>query len=80
MLSHHKLSTYWAKSLDNARGCATNLTTNTMWFDLLGKVVSEEKIEKDTIYETGFQLGGGASKRVIGAAGKKMQHQQKDGN
>lgn len=81
--SHHQLSTYWAKSLDNARGRAVNPTTNTMWFCLLGKVIAEEKIEEDTIYgmdETGFQPGGGASERVIGAAGKKTQHQQKDGN
>ncbi|KIK75308.1 hypothetical protein PAXRUDRAFT_173211 [Paxillus rubicundulus Ve08.2h10] len=77
------LGRYWSAPLDTARGRAVNENTNKAWFDLLGKTIDMNNIEEDCLWaadETGFQPGGGLWERVIGAAKKKRQHQQRNGN
>ena len=77
------LSTYWSWPLDSARGRAVNPATNEAWFDLLENTISANNIAKELHYgvdEMGVQPGGGLRERVIGGKGKKVQHQQRDGN
>lgn len=81
------LSTYRSRSLDSKRGGAVNPTTNKAWMKLLGDTLergdSGEAIAQECIWamdETGFQPSGGSRETVIGAAGKKNQYQQRDGN
>ncbi|KIK84661.1 hypothetical protein PAXRUDRAFT_803299 [Paxillus rubicundulus Ve08.2h10] len=74
---------YWSAPLDTACGCAVNENTNKAWFDLLGRTIKDQNIEKDCLWaadETGFQPSGGLQEQVIGHAKKKRQHQQCDGN
>jgi hypothetical protein len=43
----------------------------------------DDRIPAELIYgadKSGFQLGIGQKERVIGACGKKTQHQQRSGN
>ncbi|KAG1834302.1 hypothetical protein F4604DRAFT_1515057, partial [Suillus subluteus] len=78
-----RLSQYWSKPLDTARGRAVNPSTNKAWYDILGRTIKTEGIEDDCLWaadETGFQPGGGLKERVIRAANRKTQHQQRDGN
>ena len=81
---HHAcLQQFWSSPLDSAHGRAVNEHTNKAWFNLLGNTMQTQKIEKDCIWaadETGFQPGGGQTRRVIGFAKKQLQHQQRDGN
>ena len=78
-----QLGTYWARALNSARGQAVNPATNTAWFNLLGGMIEKENIDDFLMWaadESGFQPGGGTCKCVMGAKGKKVQHQQADGN
>ena len=89
-----RLSMYWAKPLDNAQGRAVNPATNDAWFNILGATLHGENnensnsaevepiLEENTygVDESGFQGAGGTTERVIGGKGKKVQHQQGDGN
>ncbi|KAF8125778.1 hypothetical protein EV363DRAFT_1141579, partial [Boletus edulis] len=80
---HTQLGQFWSSALDTACGRAVNPHTNKAWFDLLGNTMTEQGIEGDCLWaadETGFQPGGGQTQRVIGAAKKKTQYQQRDGN
>jgi hypothetical protein len=75
-------------------GRAVNPITNAAWFDLLGKTLQgeidednelDEKVpilEENThgVDESGFWGAGGVRERVMGAAGKNVQHQQEDGS
>jgi hypothetical protein len=74
---------YWSRPLDTARGRAVNPSTNEAWFKLLGDTIKDKNIPEELQYgvdETGVQPGGGLRERVIGPKGKKVQHQQRDGN
>lgn len=78
-----ELSTYWSRPLDTSRGRAVNPSTNETWFKLLGETIKDNNIPEELQYgvdETGVQPGGGLRERVIGPKGKKVQHQQQDGN
>lgn len=78
-----RLSTYWSRPLDSARGRAVNPHTKTAYFNLLKKTISDNHVEQELTYgqdESGFQPGGGGRERVIGGRGRKVQYQQRDGN
>jgi hypothetical protein len=82
-----RLGTYWSRGLDKSRARAVNVTTKAEYFDLLERVIEgkggDDRIPAELIYgadESGFQLGIGQKERVIGACGKKTQHQQRSGN
>ena len=73
---------------DTIHGQAVNPFTHRGFYDLLGRVLETgdngSPIAEENIYgsdESGFQTGTGSSnEKVIGAAGKRIQHQQKTGN
>ena len=78
-----ELSTYWSHPLDTSRGRAVNPSTNEAWFKLLRETIKDNNIPEELQYgvdETGVQPGGGLWESVIGPKGKKVQHQQQDGN
>lgn len=78
-----RLGTYWAHSLDSARGRAVNPANKTKFFNLLGECIEKFNIEEDCVWaadETGIQASAGTKERVVGGAGKKTQHAQGDGN
>lgn len=89
-LTRHRdlIQTYRAHPLESLRGRAVNPFTHHHFYNLLGKVLETgdngSPIADENIYgsdESAFQTGTGASnKKVIGAAGKHIQHQQKTGN
>lgn len=83
-----RIQTYRAHPLESLRGRAVNPFTHCGFYDLLGTVLETgdngSPIVKENIYgsdESGFQTGTGSSnEKVIGATGKRIQHQQKTGN
>jgi hypothetical protein len=82
-----RLGTYWSRALDRSRARAVNPTTKAEYFDLLEHIIhrkgGDDIIPAELIYgadESGFQQGIGQRERVIGARGKKTQHQQRSGN
>lgn len=82
------IQTYRAHPLESVRGQAVNPFTHRGFYDLLRRILETgdngAPIEKCNIYgsdESGFQTGTGSSnEKVIGGAGKRIQHQQKTGN
>jgi len=82
------IQTYQAHPLKSLHGRAVNPFTHRRFYDLLGRTLKTgdngSPITKENIYgsdESGFQTGTGSSnEKVIGAAGKCIQHQQKTGN
>ena len=87
-LARHRkvLGAYWSHPLDHSRARAGNHHTKKAFYDLLEQVIKgtedKEPIPTHLIYatdETGFQEGIGTRERVYGAAGKKVQHQQRSG-
>jgi len=89
-LDRHRdlIQTYRAHPLESLRGRAVNPFTHRGFYDLLGRTLETgdngSPIAEENIYgsdESGFQTGTGSSnEKVIGAAGKRIQHQQKTGN
>ena len=89
-LDRHRdlVQTYRAHPLESLRGQAVNPFTHRGFYDLLGRTLktgdNRSPITEGNIYrsdESGFQTGTGSSnEKVIGAAGKRIQHQQKTGN
>ena len=89
-LARHQdlIKTHRAHPLESLRGQAVNPFTHRHFYDLLGNVLKTgdngSPIAEENIYgsdESAFQTGTGASnEKVIGAAGKRIQHQQKTGN
>lgn len=84
---HAELSTYWSAPLDKSRARAVNPITKKEYFELLERVIEgkggDDRIPDELIYgadESGFQKGIGQKERVIGARGKKRQHQQRSGD
>lgn len=80
---HEKIGMYWSSSLDSSRGRAVNPITKAEYFDLLKSIREEYNIPDELVYgadETGIQTGIGIRERVIGPAGSKIQHQQRNGN
>jgi hypothetical protein len=83
-----RLSTYNARPLEGVRGCAVNPTTNEAWYELLGETLltgdNGQPIAQECCWaadEAGFQPAGGTSQeRLIGAAKKRVQHQQRGGS
>jgi hypothetical protein len=82
-----RLKPYWSCPLDNSRTRAVNPTTKEAFFDLLESTIKgkdgEEPIPAELIYgtdETGIQEGIGVKEHVLGAPGKKVQHQQWSGD
>lgn len=83
---YQKLKTYNAKSLESIRGKAVNPFTNAAWFDLLREILDTDNdgnpIAMESIWaadEAGFQPITSTTERVIGAAGKRIQHKQRGG-
>ena len=82
------IQTYRAHPLELLRGRAVNPFTHRGFFDLLGRTLmtgdNGSSIAEKDIYgsdESGFQTGiGSSNEKVIGAARKRIQHQQKTGN
>jgi hypothetical protein len=84
---HAELSTYWSAPLDKSRARVVNPITKEEYFKLLEKIIKgkggDDRIPAELIYgadESGFQKGIGQKERVIGASGKKRQHQQRSGD
>jgi len=89
-----RLHMYWSHGLDNKRGRAVNPITNDAWYKILGETLQGEKDEGDgpkdkkpilpkntcAADESGFWGAGGVRERVIGPAGKSVQHRQEDGS
>ena len=83
-----RVQTYRAHPLELLRGRAVNPFTHHGFYDLLGRTLKTgdngSPITKENVYgsdKSGFQTGTGSSnEKVIGAAGKRIQHQQKTGN
>jgi hypothetical protein len=82
-----RLGMYWSRALDKSRARAVNATNKAEYFDLLERVIEgkggDDRIPAELIYgadKSGFQLGIGQRECVIGAHGKKTQHQQCSGN
>lgn len=89
-LDRHRdlIQKYRPRPLESLRGQAVNPFTHRRFYDILGKVLETgdngSPITEENIYgsdESAFQTGVGSSnEKVIGAAGKRIQHQQKTGN
>ena len=89
-LGRHRdlIQTYRAHPLESLRGQAVNPFTHRGFYDLLGRILETgndgSPISEENIYgsdESAFQTGiGSSNEKVIGAAGKCIQHQQKTGN
>jgi hypothetical protein len=84
---HDRLHMYWSHALDKSCTRAVNPNTKAEYFDLLERVIegvgSEDVIPAELIWgadESGFQKGIGQHKPIIGGTGKKMQHQQHNGD
>ena len=76
-----RVKTIWSSSLEGARAQAANPTNNAEWFNLLEKHIRD--VDPDCIWavdETGIQTGMAVKERVIGARGKSIQHQTRQGN
>jgi hypothetical protein len=79
---HNRLGMYWSSALDGSRGRAVNPVTKKEYFRILWEVREKYNIPNELVYgadETGIQSGIGVTERVIGAAGTKIQHQQRSG-
>jgi hypothetical protein len=81
-----RLKPYWSRPLDGARARAVNPITKEAFFTTLKSTINgeegEEPIRPECMYgtdETGIQEGIGTKERVLGGAGKKVQHQQRSG-
>jgi len=80
---HEKIGMYWSSPLDNSHAQGVNPITNAEYFEVLREVWEEYDIPDELVYgadETGIQTGIGITERVIGPAGSKIQHQQRNGN
>jgi hypothetical protein len=80
---HDRLGMYWSSALDTSRGRAVNPITKAEYFKILKETWKEYKVPDKLVYgadETGIQTGTGVTERVIGPAGAKIQHQQRNGN
>ena len=80
---HERIGMYWSSSLDNSRARGVNPITNAEYFEILRKVRETYNIPDELVYgadETGIQTGIGTTERVVGPAGSKIQHQQRNGN
>ncbi len=80
---HERVGMYWSSPLDSSRARGVNPITNAEYFEVLGKVRKEYNILDELIYgadETGIQTGIGTTEHVIGPAGSKILHQQRNGN
>ena len=74
---------YWSSPLDNSHAQGVNPITNAEYFEVLREVWEEYDIPDELVYgadETGIQTGIGITEHVIGPAGSKIQHQQRNGN
>jgi hypothetical protein len=79
---NNRLGRYWSSALDGSRGRAVNPITKKEYFRILQEVREKHNIPDELVYgadETGIQSGIGITERVIGAAGTKIQHQQRSG-
>ena len=84
----NRIRTYRAYPLEALRGKAVNEYTHRNYFNILKCILSTgddgEPLLPENIYgsdETAFRTGEGSSNRkVVGPAGKRIQHQQKTGN
>lgn len=78
-----RLKTCWSSKLEQLRGRAVNPATNDLWHDIVeGSLEEHPDVDEDCIWatdETGFHPSLGHRERVIGAAGSKLQYQQRGG-
>lgn len=80
---HNRLGRYWSNPLDKSRARAVNPVTKEEFFQLLKDIRIKYNIPDALVYgadETGIQTGIGTAEYVVGAKGKGVQHQQRDGN
>lgn len=77
------LSTYWSTSLDAVRARALNPEVVNDYFQKVQETVSKYNIEPDCLWtmdESNFIFGHACKTRVIGQAGNRVQHSQRDGS
>jgi hypothetical protein len=77
------LSTYWSTSLDAVRARALNPGVIQDYFQKVQETISKYKIDPDCLWtmdESSFIFGHACKTRVIGEAGNRIQHSQRDGS
>ena len=77
------LSTYWSTSLDAVHSRALNPEVVHDYFQKVQETISKYKIDPDCLWtmdESGFIFGHACKTRVIGQAGNRVQHSQRDGS
>ena len=77
------LSKYWSTSLDTVRAKALNPGVVHDYFEKLKGVITEQGIEPDCLWamdETSCLFGCAGKSMVIGKAGGRVQHSQRDGS
>jgi len=77
------LSTYWTTSLDSVRARALNPGVVHDYFQKVEETILKYKIEPDCLWtmdESSCAFGRSCKTRVVGQAGKWVQHAQRDGN
>lgn len=84
MTRHHdRLQTYWGSPLDTKRGQALNPTSNKEYWEGIGAIIDnnghpippQKRFDTD---EVGFVMCMTKKCHVVGPAGKKIQHAQRD--
>jgi|SRR5882757_3329106 len=76
------LSTYWSTSLYTVRAKALNPEVIEDYFQKVQETISKYKIDPDCLWtmdESSFIFGHACKTRVIGQAGNRVQHSQRDG-
>lgn len=82
-----RVGMYWTHALDHSRARAVNPYNHTHYFKILGETIEgkggDDVIPPELHYgtdESGLQKGVGQKIRGLGAAKKKIQHQQRSGD
>jgi hypothetical protein len=77
------VSPYWSTSLETVRANALTPENVSHWFNLYHETVEQNNIPPERqwqIDEVGIMMGKGRKKKVVGEAGKRVQHTQQSGN
>lgn len=76
------ISVHWSTSLEKIRASSLNPENVKHWFSLVKETIELEEITQERIYamdETGLMMGVGRRTKVIGEAGRRVQHNQRGG-
>ena len=77
------LSKYWSTSLDSVHARALNPVVVHDYFEKVKRVITEQGIEPNCLWamdETSCLFGRAGKSMVIGKAGGRVQHSQRDGS